>query len=96
MFGLTKGMGRLTTSVATNAHDAEPRTADMYRSGDLHSGDIAAQGWELLREDVSLPVAVLRESRIEHNLRWMQTFIDRYGVKPVSYTHLTLPTIYSV
>ncbi|SDV46568.1 amino acid deaminase [Chitinasiproducens palmae] len=37
-------------------------------------------GWSVLAEDVSLPVAVLRDARIEHNLQWMQTFIERYGV----------------
>ena len=38
-------------------------------------------GWSILNEDVSLPVAVLRQSRIEHNLAWMKQFIDRYGVE---------------
>ena len=38
-------------------------------------------GWSILNEDVSLPVAVLRQSRIEHNLVWMKQFIDRYGVE---------------
>lgn len=47
----------------------------------MAAGDVASRNWDVLREDVSLPVAVLRESRIDHNLRWMQTFIDRYGVK---------------
>ncbi|MGI4984223.1 MAG: amino acid deaminase [Janthinobacterium lividum] len=76
LHGLTKGLGRPTHSAGTPNGDGDtPRVEGMRAS------DIAAQGWELLREDVSLPVAVLRESRIEHNLRWMQTFIDRYGVK---------------
>lgn len=44
-------------------------------------GTVASAAWDILKEEVSLPVAVLRESRIDHNLRWMQTFIDRYGVK---------------
>ena len=43
--------------------------------------DVGQQGWHILREDVSLPVAVLREARIAHNLQWMQSFIDRYRVK---------------
>ncbi len=43
--------------------------------------DVAQAGWQILREDVSLPVAVLREARITHNLQWMQAFIDRYSVK---------------
>ena len=43
--------------------------------------DIAQQGWNLLREDLSLPAAVLYKDRILHNLNWMQQFINRYGVK---------------
>lgn len=37
--------------------------------------------WNLLAEDVSLPAAVLYADRIEHNLKWMQDFVARYGVK---------------
>lgn len=40
-----------------------------------------SHGWSILNEDVSLPVAVLRQSRIEHNLVWMKQFIERYGVE---------------
>jgi D-serine dehydratase len=43
--------------------------------------DIAQLGWNLLREDLSLPAAVLYEDRIFHNLDWMQQFINRYGVQ---------------
>ncbi|QBJ78549.1 amino acid deaminase [Aquitalea sp. USM4] len=43
--------------------------------------DVASLGWNILREEVSLPVAVLRQSRMQHNLRWMQDFMQRYGVK---------------
>jgi D-serine dehydratase len=43
--------------------------------------DVGALGWNILNEDVSLPVAVLRQSRIEHNLIWMRQFIERYGVE---------------
>jgi len=38
-------------------------------------------GWNILREDVSLPVAVLRQERIAHNLAWMQQFIASYDLK---------------
>ncbi len=38
-------------------------------------------GWSILNEDVSLPVAVLRQHRIQHNLEWMRQFITRYGVE---------------
>jgi D-serine dehydratase len=44
-------------------------------------GDIASLSWNLLREDVSLPSAVLYEDRLLHNLRWMQEFAAAYGVK---------------
>lgn len=37
--------------------------------------------WNLLREDLSLPCAVLYEDRLRHNLAWMQRFIVAYGVK---------------
>jgi D-serine dehydratase len=43
--------------------------------------DIEYRQWNLLREDISLPTAVLLSDNIEHNLRWMQQFIDRYHVK---------------
>ena len=37
-------------------------------------------GWNLLREDVSLPAAVLYRSRLENNLQWMQRFADKRKV----------------
>ncbi len=43
--------------------------------------DIRALKWNLLREDVSLPAAVLYQERVMHNLVWMQNFIAEYGLK---------------
>ena len=43
--------------------------------------DVAAKGWNLLREDLSLPTAVLYRDRLLHNLEWMRQFIAAYGVK---------------
>ena len=43
--------------------------------------EIAALNWNLLREDLSLPVAVLYQDKLDHNLRWMRQFIDAYGMK---------------
>jgi D-serine dehydratase len=37
--------------------------------------------WNLLREDLSLPCAVLYEDRLRHNLDWMRRFIGAYGMK---------------
>lgn len=38
------------------------------------------KGWNLLQGDVPFPAAVLRESRIQHNLEWMRAFMDAYGM----------------
>jgi D-serine dehydratase len=43
--------------------------------------EIPSLGWNLLREDFSLPLAVLYQEKLEHNLRWMQHFIAEYGMK---------------
>lgn len=47
----------------------------------LEPEDIARLDWNLLREDLSLPSAVLYEDRLQHNLDWMQRFVAAYGVK---------------
>lgn len=49
--------------------------------GTVGSADIAQLNWNLLREDLTLPTAVLYEERLQHNLRWMQQFIEAYGMK---------------
>jgi len=50
-------------------------------SPNLNKGVGTGLGWNLLREDVSLPAAVLHQPALEHNLRWMQQFIAAYGLK---------------
>ncbi len=47
----------------------------------LEPGEIAKLRWNLLREDLSLPTAVLYRDKLLHNLSWMQQFITAYGVK---------------
>jgi D-serine dehydratase len=37
--------------------------------------------WNLLREDIGLPAAVISSENMEHNLCWMQKFIEKYNVK---------------
>jgi D-serine dehydratase len=48
---------------------------------DINPEEIALLDWNLLREDLSLPVAVLSEEKMLRNLQWMQKFIGAYGVK---------------
>ena len=50
-------------------------------SASVPLGEAGRLEWNLLAEDVSLPAAVLYEDRIEHNLNWMQAFVQKYGVK---------------
>ena len=54
------------------------RASDPER---LEAKAIAQLDWNLLREDLSLPTAVLYEERLQHNLDWMQQFITAYGMK---------------
>ena len=58
---------------------------------------LAGLGWNILREDVSLPVALLRQSRIEHNLQWMQQFMQRYGVELAPHGKTTMsPALFHI
>lgn len=47
----------------------------------LSADDLVHLNWNLLREDLSLPTAVLYEEKLHHNLNWMRDFISTYGVK---------------
>lgn len=40
-----------------------------------------ASGWHLLNEDVSLPAAVLYQSRLDNNLQWMRRFTRQQRVQ---------------
>jgi D-serine dehydratase len=51
-----------------------------FLEGPVSPGQIAQFNWNLLREDLALPTAVLYEQRLQHNLDWMQRFIASYGV----------------
>ena len=47
----------------------------------LAAEEIRKLGWNLLREDLSLPAAVLYEEKLAHNLAWMREFAEKYRVK---------------
>ena len=48
---------------------------------DIAPPDVAVLGWNLLREDLSLPAAVLYRERLINNQQWMRQFIQAYGVQ---------------
>jgi D-serine dehydratase len=59
--------------------------------------DIASLNWNLLREDLSLPSAVLYEERLRHNLDWMQRFADASGMKLAPHGKTTMaPTLFQM
>lgn len=47
----------------------------------VEHGEIAQRGWNLLREDITLPAAVLYEDALQHNLEWMRRFTAAYGAR---------------
>jgi len=49
--------------------------------GALSTTNAGHQGWSILREQVSLPAAVLLRSALLHNLEWMRRFVAAYGVQ---------------
>ncbi len=46
---------------------------------DLRLGDVGHQGWNLLKEDLPLPVAVLKTGALDNNSRWMSQFLRATG-----------------
>ena len=52
-----------------------------FFEGTAEPEEIARWNWNLLREDLSLPAAVLYEDRLRHNLKWMREFIAAYDLR---------------
>src|SRR5689334_1760399 len=48
---------------------------------DLLLDDFPKLGWNLLKEDLSLPAAVISAEKLDHNLKWMQAFASAYAAK---------------
>jgi D-serine dehydratase len=46
----------------------------------LRRSQVAAQGWNVWRGDLPLPLAVIKQPQLTHNLRWMQDFVDGQGI----------------
>jgi D-serine dehydratase len=49
-------------------------------AGPIALGAVGQQGWNLLTGDLAFPVAVLRQSSLAHNSRWMRAFIESNGI----------------
>ena len=51
-----------------------------HRSPPLRLSQIGAQGWNVLRGDLPLPLAVIQRDVLQHNLHWMQDFAAARGL----------------
>ncbi len=58
-----------------------PTTKGWPVAGALPLREVGRQGWNLLREDLPLPVAVLKASGLAHNSRWMRGFLEHFDVR---------------
>ncbi len=52
-----------------------------HTTRDISLAEIAAKGWNVLAEDLPLPLAVLRHTALENNRLWMRRFLERTGSK---------------
>jgi D-serine dehydratase len=74
----------------TNA-DLPPGTKGLPLDGSIvRVGDLAGRGLNLLRGDLPMPVAVLKHSALYNNLREMQAYIERAGVKLAPHAKTTM------
>lgn len=51
-----------------------------HHSPALRRSAIGAQGWSVLRGDMPLPLAVIRQDALQHNVQWMQSFVQKRGI----------------
>ncbi|MCD0501473.1 amino acid deaminase [Bordetella petrii] len=87
----------METSPLTSAGIGRPLDLDGKGLGaflpDWPAARVADLHWNLLHEDVSLPAAVLYEARMQHNLQWMQRFMQEYGVKLAPHGKTTMSPV---
>lgn len=70
------------TTLATLADRITPLNKGLGQfERDVTAEEIAPLGWNVLREDLSLPTAVLYRDKLLHNQQWMRRFIDAYHVR---------------
>jgi D-serine dehydratase len=60
----------------------DPRTKGLpAAAGPMRLSQVCARGWNLLRQDLPLPVAVLRDSALDANSAWMRRFVSLTGAR---------------
>lgn len=51
-----------------------------HGAGRVRRSQVAAQGWNVWGGDLPLPLAVVKVPQLQHNLRWMQDFVNGQGI----------------
>ncbi|RJG15342.1 alanine racemase [Massilia cavernae] len=51
-----------------------------HQAGTLRRSDIGTQGWNLLRGDLPLPMAIIKQLALERNIAWMQAYVRQHGI----------------
>lgn len=57
----------------------QPGTKGLALTAPLRQHMIGLQQWNMLAGDTAFPVALLKTSRLRHNLDWMHAFCERHG-----------------
>src|SRR5687768_6893417 len=71
--------------------DLPPGTKGLPLDGSIvRLADLAGRGLNLLRGDLPMPVAVLKQSALDNNLTAMQAYIERVGVKLAPHAKTTM------
>ena len=71
--------------------DLPPGTKALPLDGSIvRVNDLAGRGLNLLRGDLPMPVAVLKRTALNNNLREMQAYIERVGIKLAPHAKTTM------
>lgn len=66
---------------ALDAQSVDPLTKGFpFDAPGMRLGDVGSQGWNVLDGDVPMPVAVIRQARVEANSAWMAGFTQANGL----------------
>src|SRR5690349_20136291 len=66
---------------ALDALPLDPSTKGLpYEAEALSVGDVGRKGWNVLKGDVPLPIAVIRDDILTANSKWMSAFIETNGL----------------
>jgi D-serine dehydratase len=59
--------------------------------------DVGQKQWQVLKGDLPFPLAVIRQSALQHNLQWMQNFCNERGLDIAPHGKTTMsPELYQL